>query len=91
MSLTVVERRIPDLAVEDSYALSEIVARVRDEYPELPPLAAKAHIRTVVHSLFPVVCTSRTGSGPGWGRPGWQGAIVKQIHPAPALSPSCLF
>jgi hypothetical protein len=52
MSLSVFERRILDLAVEDSYALAEIVLRVRDAYPDHPHRDVKEETRATIHALF---------------------------------------
>ena len=52
MTLSDVERRILDLAVEDSYALSEIVSRLGDAFPKLASKEVKELTKETIRALY---------------------------------------
>jgi hypothetical protein len=52
MTLTSMERAILELVVEDSFALSELVSRVRTEQPSLSLAAARRVARDVTKALL---------------------------------------
>jgi hypothetical protein len=52
MRLTAAERLVLDLVVEDSYALSEVVSRLRDAHRELGVSDVKQLARATVHGLL---------------------------------------